>query len=70
MNESKNLELKNLNGSCKHIDSLERASKIICDNMQNVAVSFMRIGFALQQIRDNELYKEAGWSDVWQYAQS
>lgn len=40
----------------------------IRNNMQNIVVSFVEIGFYLKQIRDGKMYLEDGYKDIWEFA--
>ncbi len=40
----------------------------IRNNMQNIVVSFVEIGFYLKKIRDEEMYKDDGYNTIWEFA--
>ncbi|MDD3253932.1 MAG: hypothetical protein PHV18_15415 [Lachnospiraceae bacterium] len=51
----------------KHV-GLEDAEAFIRANLQSAARNVISIGYYLKHIRDNELYLEAGYKDIWEYA--
>lgn len=40
----------------------------IKNNLQNIVVSFVEIGYYLKQIRDEKMYLEDGYKDIWDFA--
>ena len=46
----------------------EVASRIIKNDMTNVARSCISIGFHLKAVRDRELFREMGYGSLWEYA--
>ena len=40
----------------------------IKNNLQNIVVSFVEIGYYLKQIRDDKMYLEDGYKDIWDFA--
>lgn len=46
----------------------EAASRIIKNDMTNVAKSCISIGFHLKAVRDRELFREMGYRSLWEYA--
>ena len=42
---------------------------IIREKLQNMSRDFVAIGFYLKWIRDNELYKQDGYSSIWEFAE-
>lgn len=48
--------------------TLEEATSILQSEMENVAESYIAIGFYLKKIRDEELYKEKGFKNLHEYA--
>ena len=46
----------------------EIASRIIKNDMTNVARSCISIGFHLKAVRDRELFREMGYDSLWNYA--
>lgn len=46
----------------------EAASRIIKNDMTNVARSCISIGFHLKAVRDRELFREMGYGSLWEYA--
>lgn len=40
------------------------------DQMKNIKTSFVAAGFYMKYIRDNELYKEAGYITIWEFAEA
>lgn len=40
----------------------------IKNNLQNIVVSFVEIGYYLKQIRDEKMYLEDGYKDIWEFA--
>lgn len=46
----------------------EAASRIIKNDMTNVARSCISIGFHLKAVRDRELFREMGYESLWEYA--
>lgn len=46
----------------------ETASRIIKNDMTNVARSCISIGFHLKAVRDRELFREMGYDSLWNYA--
>lgn len=50
--------------------SLEDAKSIIKANITTAARSFIAIGFYLKHIRDQELYKEDGHVNIWEFAKA
>lgn len=42
---------------------------IIREKLQNMSRDFVAIGFYLKWIRDNELYKQEGYSSIWEFAE-
>lgn len=48
----------------------EEAKDCLNDEMRNIKNGFVAAGFYMKYIRDNELYKEAGYSSIWEFAES
>lgn len=46
----------------------EAASRIIKNDMTNVARSCISIGFHLKAVRDREMFREMGYRSLWEYA--
>lgn len=46
------------------------AKNFIKDNINSASRSFVAIGYYLKYIRDNELYEEDGYQNVWEFAQN
>lgn len=42
---------------------------IILEKLQNMSRDFVAIGYYLKWIRDNELYKQDGYSSIWEFAE-
>lgn len=55
-------------GAYLHNLTVESVSRIIKSDMTNVARQCVSIGFHLKAARDRELYKDAGYSTLWEYA--
>ena len=55
-------------GAYLHNLTAESVSRIIKSDMTNVARQCVSIGFHLKAARDRELYKDAGYSTLWEYA--
>ena len=55
-------------GTYLHNLTAESVSRIIKSDMTNVARQCVSIGFHLKAARDRELYKDAGYSTLWEYA--
>ena len=51
-----------------HDVSLEDADTYILANMKTAVRSVIAIGYYLKCIRDGELYREAGYDSIWEYA--
>ena len=51
-------------------DTLAQATDFIKFNMQQAADAFINIGYYLRYIRDNRMYQEAGYIDIWEYGKS
>ncbi len=49
--------------------SYEEIKSIIRDKLSSVAESFVSIGYRLKQIRDGEMYKADGYTDIWEFAE-
>lgn len=47
----------------------EEAKDCLNDEMRNIKNGFVAAGFYMKYIRDNELYKEAGYSSIWEFAE-
>lgn len=50
--------------------SYEDAQKIIYKNLVAASENFISIGYYLKLIRDNEMYQEGGFSDIWEFAKN
>lgn len=48
--------------------TLDTATRIIKNDMTNMAQSCVSIGFHLKAVRDRELFREAGYESLWEYA--
>ena len=48
--------------------TIETAGRIIKSDMTNVARSCVSVGFHLKAIRDMELFRDAGYDTLWDYA--
>lgn len=48
--------------------SLEDADAFIRSGLQSAARNVIAIGYYLKHIRDNQLYQEAGYGNIWDYA--
>lgn len=48
--------------------TIETAGRIIKSDMTNVARSCVSVGFHLKAIRDRELFRDAGYDTLWDYA--
>lgn len=55
-------------GAYLHNLTAESVSRIIKSDMTNVARQCVSIGFHLKAARDRELYKDVGYSTLWEYA--
>lgn len=55
-------------GAYLHNLTAESVSRIIKSDMTNVARQCVSIGFHLKAARDRKLYKDAGYSTLWEYA--
>lgn len=55
-------------GTYLHNLTAESVSRIIKSDMTNVARQCVSIGFHLKAARDRELYKDAGYETLWEYA--
>ena len=55
-------------GAYLHNLTAESVSRIIKSDMTNVARQCVSIGFHLKAARDRELYKDAGYETLWEYA--
>lgn len=44
------------------------AKKLIKNNLNNMAKSFVAIGFYLKHIKEKELYKQDGYKTIWEFA--
>lgn len=55
-------------GAYLHNLTAESVSRIIKSDMTNVARQCVSIGFHLKAAKDRELYKDAGYSTLWEYA--
>lgn len=55
-------------GTYLHNLTAESVSRIIKSDMTNVARQCVSIGFHLKAARDRELYKDVGYSTLWEYA--
>lgn len=49
--------------------TLDEAERFIESNLQAAARNVIAIGYYLKNIRDNELFREAGCESIWDYAQ-
>lgn len=49
--------------------SLEKAKEFIKANIVMAAKSFITIGYYLKYIRDNEMFKDDGYTTIWEFAQ-
>ncbi len=49
--------------------SLEDTEAFISSSLQAAARNVIAIGYYLKHIRDNELFREAGYENIWDYAQ-
>jgi hypothetical protein len=49
--------------------SYEAIKGIIRGKLSSVAESFVSIGYRLKQVRDGEMYKADGYSDIWEFAE-
>lgn len=49
---------------------LEDAETFIAANLKSAARSVIAIGYYLKYIRDQELYREAGYENIWDYARN
>jgi hypothetical protein len=50
--------------------SYQAIKNVIKGKLNSVAESFVSIGFRLKQVRDRELYKEDGYKDIYEFAQT
>lgn len=50
------------------IDSLEEATLILKNELENIAEGYISVGFYLKKVRDDELYKQKGYADVYEFA--
>lgn len=48
--------------------TLDTATRIIKSDMTNMARTCVSIGFHLKAVRDRELFREAGYENLWEYA--
>ena len=51
-----------------HDINLEHAEKFISENLKAAARNVIAIGYYLKYIRDNKLYEESGYQNIWDYA--
>lgn len=47
----------------------EEAKDCLNDEMRNIKNGFVAAGFYMKYIRDNELYKQAGYVSIWEFAE-
>lgn len=50
--------------------TFDKAKKIIYDNLVEASERFISTGYYLKLIRDNRMYEEAGFADLWDFAKS
>lgn len=48
--------------------SLEEIKELINDNIDKTAQAFIAIGYYLKYVRDNQLYLEEGYKNIWDFA--
>lgn len=48
--------------------TLDHAESYISENLRAAARNVIAIGYYLKSIRDNRLYEEAGYQNIWDYA--
>ena len=48
----------------------EEAKNIIAINLQDMSRKFIAIGFYLKHVRDNEMYLQDGYKDIWEFAKN
>lgn len=61
-------EIDGLTSQWPNLQGLESICDFIKTNIKTAARSFIAIGYSLKQIRNEELYKQAGYSTVWDFA--
>lgn len=49
---------------------LEEVKRILSANIKTMSRSFIAAGFYMKYIRDNELYKQDGYSSIWEFSQA
>lgn len=57
-------------GVVKNEYSLSEIKKAIQDSINNAAQSFVTIGYFLKYVRDNKLYLNDGYKNIWEFALS
>lgn len=60
--------VKHYQGNYLKTMTIETAGRIIKSDMTNVARSCVSVGFHLKAIRDRELFRDAGYDTLWNYA--
>lgn len=46
----------------------DETKRIITTTLQNMSRDFIAVGFYLKHVRDNEMYLEDGYKDIWEFA--
>ena len=52
------------------IESLDEMTCILKNELQNIAEGYIAVGYYLKKTRDDELYKQKGYADVYEFAKS
>ncbi len=54
--------------SYSNINTSEELTDAICSELCKAAISFVRIGYLLKRARDEDILKDTGFSDIYEYA--
>ena len=54
--------------SYSSINSFEELTNAICSELCKAAISFVRIGYLLKRARDEDILKDSGYLDIYEYA--
>jgi len=57
-------------GDVRAIENLKEMKIILQDQLQNIAEGYISVGFYLKKTRDDKLYLEEGFADVYEFAKS
>lgn len=50
------------------IDTVEELTNVINNELHKAAISFVRVGYLLKRARDEDILKDTGFSDIYEYA--